>query len=99
MNTLSALLGNNRRFQMMAERYLQESRSVVTVNIDERGHRNSTQGGDIDRDIPELPMIIIPDTQINYLRIYAETGILALNLVQGIRAIIQPNDKQRLYLK
>ncbi len=84
---------------MMAERYLQESRSVVTMNIAERGHRNSTPGGDTDRNIPEFPMVIIPDTQINYLRIYAETGILALNLVQGIRAIIQPNDKQRLYLK
>jgi hypothetical protein len=92
MNTLSALLDNNRRFQMMAERYLQESRSVVTVNIDERDHRNSTPGRDIDRDIPELPMVIIPDTQINYLRLYTETGIPVLNLVQGIRAI--PAERQ-----
>jgi len=77
---------------MMAERYLQESRSVVTVNINERGHHNSTPGRDIDGDIPELPMVTIPDAQINYLRIYAETGIPALNLVQGIRAI--PAERQ-----
>jgi hypothetical protein len=87
MNTLFALVDNERRFRMMAEQYLQESRSVAAVNIDNGNRPNRMTDEEFDRDISQLPMVIVPGTQTNYLGNYTESGMPILNLVQGIRAI------------
>jgi hypothetical protein len=97
MNTLSALVDNDQRFRMMAERYLQESRTVATVNINDGvRHNPTTDGEEFERSIPPLPKVSAPGGQVNYLRNYTETGMLLLNLVQGIRAI--PAERQTIII-
>ncbi|CAF1102871.1 unnamed protein product [Adineta steineri] len=78
---------------MMAERYLQESRSVGTININDGNHMTDEE---FHRLISQLPMVIIPGNQTNCLSTYTETGEFVLNLVQGIRAI--PLERQALMI-
>ncbi|CAF2855688.1 unnamed protein product [Rotaria sp. Silwood2] len=78
---------------MMAERYLQESRSGVVVNTND-GNRMTDE--EFYRHISQLPMVIVPGTQSNYLHSYTETGMPVLNLVQGIRAI--PAERQAMII-
>ncbi|CAF2776047.1 unnamed protein product [Rotaria sp. Silwood2] len=78
---------------MMAERYLQESRRGVVVNTND-GNRMTDE--EFYRHISQLPMVIVPGTQSNYLHSYTETGMPVLNLVQGIRAI--PAERQAIII-
>ncbi|CAF4414942.1 unnamed protein product [Rotaria sp. Silwood2] len=77
----------------MAERYLQESRRGVVVNTND-GNRMTDE--EFYRHISQLPMVIVPGTQSNYLHSYTETGMPVLNLVQGIRAI--PAERQAIII-
>ncbi|CAF3363750.1 unnamed protein product [Rotaria socialis] len=78
---------------MMAARYLQESRSVLVVNTNDG---NSMADEEFYRHISQLPIVIVPGTQNNYLYSYTETGMPVLNLVQGIRAI--PAERQAIII-
>ena len=77
---------------MMAEQYLEESRSARTVNNNGGYQYNAMTDEEFDEHISQLPIAAVPNTQKNYLMEYAQNGMPILNLVQAIRAI--PAERQ-----
>jgi hypothetical protein len=97
MNTLSALLNNDQRFRMIAERYIQESCTVTTDNIDDDGHHHSTTDDEKFKKIMDsLPIVTISDGQVDHLHNYYENGLYFINLVQVMRTI--PAERQAVII-
>ena len=71
----------------MAERYLQECRRAPVTRTPSYHPTDSITDEEFERKISQLLIDVVPGMKNDYLNDYKETGILFLNLIQGIRAI------------